>query len=71
MAGRDWCILTIRCAENHPHDTSVVRAMNVRQRIALLLATLILAALAGCTEPSGGSGPGATTQPAASSKGDY
>lgn len=45
--------------------------MKVRQRIALLLAAVLLAAVAGCTDPSGGSGPGATTQPAASSKGDY
>ena len=45
--------------------------MKLRQRVALLFAAVILAAVAGCTDPAGGNGPGATTQPASSGKGDY
>lgn len=45
--------------------------MMLRQRIALLFAAVILAAVAGCTDPAGGSGPGTTTQPASSGRGDY
>jgi hypothetical protein len=45
--------------------------MNVRQRLTLLIAAILLAAVAGCTDPSGGSGPGTSAQPGSSGKGDY
>ena len=45
--------------------------MKIRPRIALLLAAILLAAVAGCTDPAGGSGQGTTTQPASSGRGDY
>jgi hypothetical protein len=40
--------------------------MDVRQRVARLLAGLVLVAVAGCTQPSA---PGTSTQPAASQGG--
>ncbi|HEV8489221.1 MAG TPA: hypothetical protein VGQ58_05495 [Candidatus Limnocylindrales bacterium] len=46
--------------------------MNVRKRVALLLVAVVLAVVAGCTEPPGTGGPGASAQPAASQgRGDY
>ncbi len=46
--------------------------MNVRQRVALLLAAVALAVLAGCTQPSDPGAPAASNQPAASQgRGDY
>jgi hypothetical protein len=46
--------------------------MKIRQRVALLLVAVALAALTGCTQPAGTSGPGATTQPTTpGAKGGY
>jgi outer membrane biogenesis lipoprotein LolB len=43
--------------------------MNVRQRVALLLAAVALALLAGCTQPNEPGGPAVSNQPAASQGG--
>jgi len=40
--------------------------MNVRQRVALLLAAVALVVLAGCTQPTEPGGPATSNQPAAS-----
>jgi hypothetical protein len=62
----------IPAVENRGPKRGVGTAMKVRRHVALLLATLAIVLVAGCTEPAGTSGPGASAQPAASQgRGDY
>lgn len=66
-----WCIESTPATENQQRYRSVLATMKIRRRLALLISALSLVVVAGCTQPAGTSGPGASTQPAASGNGDY
>jgi hypothetical protein len=65
-------MISIPAVENRRPNQGVGTAMKIRRQLALLLAALAIVLVAGCTEPAGTSGPGASAQPAASQgRGDY